>query len=1135
MDKPLSLFCDIADASTPQSLLPYDSALEARNIVAIRKHIPSLLMHTKMQTQRYDVVSLASNSLTQRPFLDIVDMHTQQCVYGLDAQAQVTANVAEFLAAPTQLPSNSYSISANANTCVVLGLGMGWQLLPLIASQRYQHIVVYEPTADFFRLSIKYNDWEAIFEEAAQAKVALFLQIGADGASVMDDMQELQQNVSVTGVDVYKHFNTPWFDCIYAYCQQGADLALTLTQIKHAYPNPEAPLWGNLYGLVLDAIPTDEAELAGSSPALQNTWQNKWQKNWQSLQTCYPDIAASLADYQPRYWQAFVCQHENEPQLVVAAPQYGSCYTTLEHAAVYHQAILAQFIQDPVRDSLLTSYAAGKHHHFLHHRMTNAFKALAQDNDAHVPELPDKLSALIVFGLGVGIDLASLYEQHHIEQMMICETELDLFYASLYEQRWADIFRLCDEQRGKCYLTLGDDGQHLVKDVVKQFGKSGTYSLAQTYIFRAYHNCRLASKFLELRETLKTSLVAGEYFDHALYSMAHTQYTIAQNCSWLLTPPAGKQRPAYLDMPVFIVGNGPSLDQSIDMLKAHGDNALIVSCGTSLPALVNYGVVPDFHAEIEINYATYSWLTRHVDRSVLRDMRIVSCNGLHPLTADLFAKVLLACKAGESASHHFLEHHTDIASLHYAYPTVTNFALDYFATAGFHHIYLVGTDFGFIDAEHHHSKASGYYQKDQAVARMSDPNDPNVHLRVPGNFLPEVFTKFEFKVAKGIVEDAQRHHQCDLYNTANGARVNGASPLLGDDVILFDIDKPALLQAFLNHSFHSSQALGLSPDIDTSQLAKQLESMHLTEADVAAQEDMFALVHQLRLRLRDLWLADNKLGYYLLHGTVNNVAANLLKHTHWFSQPEILSEALALWSQFLQQTQAYALADSTLPWDYSAVFPDQMTRRFVNEQVAVRVFAATENDAAAVAELVAATQLTHISATTDWTEADVVIVPSHARGLLKAMQQSPTSKAQVVLLALDDEHERSFLHGGHQHSMPNMIWCGYWEAAQHAYHSRAHNLWAALSLLGSHEQAVLHLIKPREAFEQYNQALQEQCSEDGFIYQTAYTRGFSSQIVSTPACQLPSGIALLRCFEPWQDWDNYVRNIDVLSELRRKN
>src|SRR5690606_40703470 len=121
--------------------------------------------------------------------------------------------------------------------------------------------------------------------------------------------------------------------------------------------------------------------------------------------------------------------------------------------------------------------------------------------------------------------------------------------------------------------------------------------------------------------------------------------------------------------------------------------------------------------------------------------------GVHPDVASIFAEAILCFKDGEASTQLYQpllkQHGLNVESLSYAFPTVSNFAIDLALKLGFESVYLFGVDLGFIDINHHHSKSSAYYkEEDKAVYDYQRLHGGG--LSVPGNFKSTVFTKSEF-------------------------------------------------------------------------------------------------------------------------------------------------------------------------------------------------------------------------------------------------------------------------------------------------------------------------------------------------------------------------------------------------------
>jgi hypothetical protein len=208
-------------------------------------------------------------------------------------------------------------------------------------------------------------------------------------------------------------------------------------------------------------------------------------------------------------------------------------------------------------------------------------------------------------------------------------------------------------------------------------------------------------------------------------------------------------------------------------------------------SLYKQGIKPDFHAEIEQNRSTYFWVNQIKDKEWLKDIRLISVNGIHPDTAELFKDTLLCFKSGESSTYLFQNgmkaHGYDTASLSYAYPTVSNLVLNYVLKIGFKYLYLFGVDLGYADIHYHHSKSSAYFRDDGSeVYDYKGTHGGGIPYK--GNFLPFVYTKPEFDVSRKLLEQAiaSAASLVEIYNCSNGVEIKGAVPLELEHILLPD-------------------------------------------------------------------------------------------------------------------------------------------------------------------------------------------------------------------------------------------------------------------------------------------------------------------------------------------------------------
>ena len=545
------------------------------------------------------------------------------------------------------------------------------------------------------------------------------------------------------------------------------------------------------------------------------------------------------------------------------------------------------FTKKPNKDGLLLSYKGKKLKGYLHYQLVEACNAMIQNITEVQSTLPEKVKSLIMFGVGIGYSVEALMKNHDTEMLFICEPNKDFFYASLYAIDWSEIIQSFDEGKKRLYLNIGDDGSNLTNDLLVQFQSVGPYVLANTFFYQAYINEKLTDAVAQLREQLLVIIAMGDYFDNAKYGIAHTRWALESNIPFLLSDEKRRLTSKFLDVPVFIVGNGPSLDDLLETLKAECSRAIVISCGTALYALHKNGITPDFHAEIETNRSTFDWLSRIDDTNYLQSITLLSCNGIHPDSARLFGNTLLAFKQGEASTVSFTEVYKKhpFKLLNFSYPTVLNFAADLVTTIGFKDVYLFGTDLGFVSDDYHHSKSSGYYDN-EGQELYSYASNHQISLVVKGNFKPWVKTKYEFKVSKNVLEQIFASKSSYIYNLSNGAQIKGAEALFADDVLIVSTaeQKQQALSKISSDIFSPAENEVLLSKFDARYdlefLFEELTVLEkLLAKPIVAKSDIEELVSEQREFIVSSFLRNKSLVFYYLNGTfnyINSIFSNLL-------------------------------------------------------------------------------------------------------------------------------------------------------------------------------------------------------------------------------------------------------------------
>ncbi|MDO6476477.1 DUF115 domain-containing protein [Alteromonas sp. 1_MG-2023] len=894
-----------------------------KGLQTLKINMPQLA--SLVENERSSNISVFCNKFGE---LNIIDYGAGQAFYGLHPEQEVCSHVDSWashaakkysLKSPPSPDKSSRLENAplvkgdTIDTLVSLGLGGGIHIEYLLTEYSIRHLIIYEPEIQYFKASLMMCDWSRIFSVARDNNTLLFFMPQNNGNTIVDDLLELKQHENINDFYLYKHYSTPVSDAIFRAFSEDDWAVLSAQNLnveKYIRRDVLKPVWSTVY---LD--PDTHEALNDTAP--------RFVENLKAFKKYFPDIFDEFKEFTPAYWFPVKCENGDINLL-------DKTDNTLFLSNPRTEGELNQqnFARYPHKDGLIMGYTGGKLNDYLHYQYVEETEGLLDKLHETKSNLPEEIKSLILFGLGFGYQLEALLASHSVNKLFICEPDRDFFYASLFAIDWQAIFDQTEAIEGRLYVNIGDDGSNLSNDLTHQFYAVGPYNLVDTYFYQSYFNPTLSHAIANMREHLQLLISMGEYFDHARFGISHTKEMILRG-SPILTKKALRPVPADIaDVPVFIVGNGPSLDASIEAIKEWRDSSIVISCGTALMPLEKAGITPDYHAEIEQNRSTFDWCSRVGAFDYLKKITLISCNGIHPDTSDLFGKTLIAFKDGESSTVSSLEvlGRENYTELKFAYPTVANLVNNLFCELGFTQLYLFGIDLGFADDTYHHSKDSGYYDEDgNEIYDYREAN--NTAIKTRGNFRPFVFTKYEFKMSRTILEQVYSKYQgSTCYNTSDGAFINGTSPLAPD--LILTTSTPQAREA--SRTFIDT--LAFRPVSNTAQFAETYNERYQTDSFRNEAEKLRSLIDSTeatataverlvdaqRKLIFDSYSNGKSLLFYLLHGTVNYTNAFLIKVIASDEAETLLPAALESWKKwseilindYLEAPDAYDLISS---------------------------------------------------------------------------------------------------------------------------------------------------------------------------------------------------------------------------------
>jgi len=602
--------------------------------------------------------------------------------------------------------------------------------------------------------------------------------------------------------------------------------------------------------------------------------------NMRAFEQFIPDIYQSFVNYQPvKFELAKIAEAlhlvDVDNNLVLGENYFRDSLIDFEQYRIDPQLARIDFAEEI--DSACD---------FIHVKYLNQFiRSLQNINRDHQAEfvLPEAVNMMVCFGLGLGYFLPEMLNKHSVKRLYIYEPENDFFYASLFTLDWADILQRLDDSGSSLHLCLGADEDVFFHDISYELMTKGRYDSTFSFCYQHYQTEQTNSALEKFNQQNFHVAFGLGFFDDSLMALAHQYHTLNNHVPLLAKV---EPLPECETRSVFILGNGPSLDEHIDYIRENRDRVLLVSGGTTIRALQQYGITPDFHLEMERTKVTYTVLKSVADDAYLRSIPLLTLNTVTPDVLNLFDRSLMGLKLQEPSTEIILNSELgcdsdNLTQLVFANPTVSNLALSYFTRMGFKNIYLFGVDLGF-SGDAHHSKKSIYYNQSGEDKLLFDKKTLSGFVS-PGNHVDEVETTMIFQMsAKGMGELLDFYPDVKCYNLGNGIKIKNAIPTYQADVRLIDevFDKAEFVERMLAHYSADTQVLAkqYSAILEQDIFADFVDEMiAVVKSPVVSRYDALEQLHQQFKLLNNQLNTKHAFLVELLNGTLQHCHAALIK------------------------------------------------------------------------------------------------------------------------------------------------------------------------------------------------------------------------------------------------------------------
>lgn len=538
---------------------------------------------------------------------------------------------------------------------------------------------------------------------------------------------------------------------------------------------------------------------AEQEAAMAATLPERFAQSITAFRKYIPHVAEVFESYRPARPFRFFCSENGQPNLVWLD----------DDVAIYGKEpylICESLVKDFMEKGGLSKFAFSQESNplgFIHVEYLNKLSSYLDEissKERGLTRVPSEVPSALIFGVGLGYHLGYLYEHCKIGTLFLFEPDLDLFYASLYCFDWAALLDYLHQENLGLHILLGQDEQTVVKDFSAAIRTRGSFLIANAFVMWGYQNEKI-KKIIDLVQREYYQLVMGwGFFDDNIIALSHTVSNIEHGVTFLK-----KNHQIGLDYnktPVFVIANGPSLDESLALIKRNKDRAILIACGSAISALHKVGIKPDIYVATERTKIVYDFLINLDDPEYLKEILFFSTDVIHPECATLFKDSVLVFKSMEPGvllCHLNFPKSRALTVLGGVNPMVGNIGVSAPIQLGFKKLYLFGLDNGYKDKSHHHSKFSSYYNNADNAELLGElmygeSQDSSKWQRV-GNFGGTVTSNAMFDSSRCVIEQVLANNESvECFNCSDGALITGAMPLSSNEINLYHrIDKLAIL------------------------------------------------------------------------------------------------------------------------------------------------------------------------------------------------------------------------------------------------------------------------------------------------------------------------------------------------------
>ena len=610
-----------------------------------------------------------------------------------------------------------------------------------------------------------------------------------------------------------------------------------------------------------------------------------FEENLELLSTVYPDIYALVKNHKPESYR--LCLNpDGTPNIVnvleqtLLYPASGEEIDALNDSKVlgmarkvnFSETYLLQFQDLALKNSPVQNRAYSELLGITPMSIKPIVDAKGRE-DLRIQNLdPTYIPFVRASGVGLGTQLLKLLKDKTVIHISIIEPDIDLFFSSLFVIPWGILHQYFSIGSKRMSLIVGDTPENSIK-------REGAF-IRQTFPFLTcnfgqlsmIHDDAVLSRLLGAEEEQDAvsdlSLSSGWYDDQKL-GLYHSLRNIKERRPFF----TGKKVTHVLR--VFIIGSGPSLDESLAYIRQNCDRAVIFACGSAISPLLSAGIIPDFHIVHERDWGKDTLPGLKNDPS-LKQIRLLKLNVVSPEIDCLYKETYVFQKFMDPGSALLGPGFPATPGVN---PTVTNAGVAFAMELGADEVYLCGVDYGSEACKGNWHSSHTIYETEG----LDDGYSKEETFEIQGNFGASAITtpllSWSRKVTEWLID---RYQHAKYINIGGGAYISGTAECRVEDLPeLSFLSSPKSdivreITTCFSDDYSSEERFQNFEDVHSSDIKVYLDNLRLFhDATVTSKEEILHVLSMLYSAV-DIGLDDpDFIPCSLLNGGIKRLIQNI--------------------------------------------------------------------------------------------------------------------------------------------------------------------------------------------------------------------------------------------------------------------